>query len=126
MALLARHSPFHQRLEELALRGVRSVRHKVLRPIEDMCAVTDQLARGQYDVRLTGEDEVQEIQTLRTTFNELLNTVSKVDQAAQEMSQASVHASQQSHVASDSASSTGTYCARPESFSHACSGPTPG
>ncbi|MCK6396801.1 histidine kinase dimerization/phospho-acceptor domain-containing protein, partial [Zoogloea sp.] len=61
----------------LALRGVRSVRQKVLRPIEDMCAVTDQLARGQYDVRLTGEDEVQEIQTLRTTFNSMADAIER-------------------------------------------------
>ncbi len=57
------------------------------------------------EVGQTGQAIVRLLDTLRTTFNELLNTVSKVDQAAQEMSQASVHASQQSHVASDSASS---------------------
>ncbi len=61
----------------LALRGVRSVRQKVLRPIEDRCAVTDQLARGQYVVRLTGEDEVQEIQTLRTTFNSMADAIER-------------------------------------------------
>jgi len=57
------------------------------------------------EVGQTGQAIVRLLDTLRTTFNELLSTVSKVDQAAQEMSQASVHASQQSHMASDSASS---------------------
>jgi methyl-accepting chemotaxis protein len=56
------------------------------------------------EVGQTGEAIVRLLETLRLTFNELLDTVSKVDLAAQEMSQASVSASQQSHVASDSAS----------------------
>lgn len=56
------------------------------------------------EVGQTGEAIMRLLETLRLTFNELLDTVSKVDLAAQEMSQASVSASQQSHVASDSAS----------------------
>lgn len=56
------------------------------------------------EVGQTGQAIVRLLDTLRLTFNELLSTVSKVDLAAQEMSQTSVHASQQSHMASDAAS----------------------
>ena len=56
------------------------------------------------EVGQTGQAFVRLLDTLRQTFNELLDTVSKVDEAAREMSQTSVHASQQSHMASDSAS----------------------
>ncbi|TYC59686.1 methyl-accepting chemotaxis protein [Zoogloea oleivorans] len=59
---------------------------------------------GNDEVGQTGRAIVSLLETLRQTFTELLDTVSKVDQAAQEMSEASVNASRQSHVASDSAS----------------------
>jgi methyl-accepting chemotaxis protein len=59
---------------------------------------------GNDEVGQTGAAIVSLLGTLRKTFSDLLETVSKVDQAAQEMSEASVHASRQSHLASDSAS----------------------
>ncbi|WP_374262254.1 methyl-accepting chemotaxis protein [Zoogloea sp.] len=59
---------------------------------------------GTDEVGQTGSAIVRLLDTLRQTFNGLLDTVSRVDQAAHDMAQASVSASRQSHVASDSAS----------------------
>ncbi|MDD3352186.1 methyl-accepting chemotaxis protein [Zoogloea sp.] len=59
---------------------------------------------GNDEVGRTGQAIVSLLGTLRQTFGELLETVAQVEQAAQEMSGASVNAARQSHVASDSAS----------------------
>ena len=59
----------------LVLLAFRTTQNKVLQPIEDMCAVTGKLARGQYEVRLTGDDGVEEVQALRDTLNSMARAI---------------------------------------------------
>ncbi|WP_079434358.1 hybrid sensor histidine kinase/response regulator [Zoogloea sp. LCSB751] len=59
----------------LVLLAFRTTHRRVLRPLADMCALTGQLARGQYDVRLGGEDGVEEVQALSTTLNSMARAI---------------------------------------------------
>jgi len=57
------------------VRGFFTVRRRVLQPIEDMCAATDRLARGEYDARIPDVAGVAEIRTLRDTFNSMAGSI---------------------------------------------------
>ena len=59
----------------LVVRGFFTVRRRVLQPIEDMCAATDRLARGEYDARIPDVAGVAEIRTLRDTFNSMAGSI---------------------------------------------------
>ncbi|MBS0369179.1 MAG: response regulator [Proteobacteria bacterium] len=59
----------------LVLLAFRTTHRKVLQPLADMCAVTGQLARGQYDVRLGCADGVEEVQALSTTLNSMARAI---------------------------------------------------
>ncbi|WP_374482324.1 response regulator [Zoogloea sp.] len=59
----------------LVLLAFRTTHRKVLQPLADMCAVTGQLARGQYDVRLGCGDGVEEVQALSTTLNSMARAI---------------------------------------------------
>jgi two-component system, sensor histidine kinase and response regulator len=85
----------------LVLLAFRTTRRKVLQPIEDMCAVTGKLARGQYDVRLVDEDGVEEVQTLRDTLNSMARAIETdirereaIEQALKEAGARAEHATQ--------------------------------
>ncbi|WP_374244268.1 response regulator [Zoogloea sp.] len=57
------------------IRGYFTVRRRVLQPIDEMCAATGRLARGEYDTRIPAADGVEEIRTLRTTFNSMAGSI---------------------------------------------------
>ncbi len=59
----------------LVLFGLRTTRNKVLIPLEDMSSATERLARGQYDVRVTGEGSVEEMRVLRDAFNTMATAI---------------------------------------------------
>ena len=59
----------------LVLRGAHIVRRQVLRPIEELCAATDRLARGEYDARIADSAGVEEVQVLRSTFNSMAGSI---------------------------------------------------
>ena len=59
----------------LVLQGFRTVRRKVLEPLEGMGAAAVRLGRGQYDARVADLGGVEEIQTLRTTLNTMAQSI---------------------------------------------------
>ncbi|MBN8283335.1 response regulator [Zoogloea sp.] len=61
----------------LVLFGLRTTRSKVLLPLEDMSSATGRLARGQYDVRVTGEGGVEEVRVLREAFNSMATAIER-------------------------------------------------
>ncbi len=61
----------------LVLFGLRTTRSKVLLPLEDMSSATGRLARGQYDVRVTGEGSVEEVRVLRDAFNSMATAIER-------------------------------------------------
>ncbi len=82
----------------LVVRGFFIVRRRVLQPIEDMCAATDRLARGEYDARIPDVAGVEEIRTLRDTFNSMAGSIESDildrEQIRQELVKASARAEQ--------------------------------
>ena len=61
----------------LVLRGLRTVRSKVLTPIEDMCAAAGRLACGEYRARAAELAGVAEICTLRNTLNSMAGAIER-------------------------------------------------
>ena len=61
----------------LVVLGLRTTRRELLHPIEDISAVTGQLARGQYDVRLPEAGHIAEIRALRQAVNSMARAVER-------------------------------------------------
>ncbi|WP_374490383.1 ATP-binding protein [Zoogloea sp.] len=59
----------------LVIFGMRTLRQQVLTPLASMCALTDELARGRYDVRMSGTEGVPEVQALQQTFNSMAASI---------------------------------------------------
>ena len=59
----------------LLMLAFRTIRRRVLKPIQDMCAVTGQLAQRRYDARIEKRENVEEIETLRRTLNTMARAI---------------------------------------------------